>query len=486
MRTLDTRLRIFVLLIIGIAFFAGCAEKAPSTYYVHLTPDREMEQHLGAAGEALKDFEVEMAEEAIAKSKARLRHLVMAGYSKRVTHHYGRRLAQIEAGIIEIRKSGVPVRVEFSGGYDPEVMDPVDEKAKLGDLRLRLQMAPYHRRVEVNHLLLYYTRGPGRKQYEIYLRRLAPYKGHILRVFRNHGLPEELICVAMIESAGDPTRVSHAGAAGMWQFIPQTARNHGLIVTDAVDQRFDPILETYAAARYYKFLMKMFDRDVEASLASYNCGEGYIKQVLAEPGVRSVWQLPYHGKDGETDQPSIPRETYDYVARWYAAAIIYQNLEDYGFEFPVTPEDPFIRVYVTGETDTALLAQDLMISEQTLTGLNPSLKGGKTPKLERIAVRLPPDSPATYAQRLRKGKRYRITFVYRHKVTAYQTLRTVSKAYGVSAIRIADVNDLGEQNLLEAGTIIRIPTLAGNEKAKVAAKENVRYWRTFKDTLWDK
>lgn len=475
-----------VFLASTLALSGGCAKDELPDYYVHPSKDPQMEKHLQAATEAFTDLEIELARSAFDKAMERLSYLSMVGYSDQLVDHYKKELSQLSEQISKVEKEGVPVRIEFSVGYDPEEMDPPPDVLKLGDLRRRMISAPYSRRVEVNHLILYYVKGPGRKQYDLYLKRLAPYRKHIQRVFRAHGIPAEMIAVAMIESAGKPTSVSHAGAAGMWQFIPGTARKYGLIVSDTVDQRFDPIIETYAAARYLKFLLNKFDNNVEAALASYNCGEGYIEQVLDHPSIRNIWHAPYPGKNDDSSLPTIPRETYDYVARWYAVAIIYQNMKQYDFQYPVTPEDPFILVHVDGELDCSVLSEDLGIPTETLVGLNPSLKVGRTPKGERTAVRLLPAPSDEYTERLRAAKRYRISYVYRHRVTSYQTLRKVAQAYGVSALRIAEVNDLGEQVRLDAGTIIKIPTVAGNSKARLASKENLKYWRAFKGTLWDK
>ena len=474
-----------LMILCGLVSLVGCASKEPATYYVHFSGDRQMERHLEAAQDELLDLEVELAQASLEKATARLQYLAMAGYSKRATATYQQRIVGIQSALQKARQQDIPARVEFAVGYDPEIMDSPRDGLKLGDLRQRLGKAPYNRRVEVNHLVLYYTQGPGRKQYEIYLKRLARYRNHIFRVLLSHGLPPELICVAMIESAGDPTRVSHAGAAGMWQFIAATARKYRLVVNDTVDQRFDPVLQTYAAARYYQDLLKMFGNDVEAALAGYNWGEGNVEALLADPRVRSMWHVPYHGKEDNPDLPSMPRETYDYLSRWYAVAIVFQNMEKYDFSWPASSEDPFMLVHVTGSVDCQRFAQDLAVPAETLFALNPSFKSGRTSEGESIAVRLPPAEPAVYANRLREARQYRITFVFRHKVTAYQTLRTVATAYGVSAMRIADVNDLGEENRLEPGTIIKIPTSAGNEKARVAAVQNVRTWRSLKGTLWE-
>jgi LysM repeat protein len=465
----------------------GCAKEPPPSYYVHFTGDRQLDKHLSQAHDALDDLNFEVAENHRKKAHGRLSQMALAGYPPSVVAHYRQEMAKLSARVKRAKSEGAgSVHITFLAGYAPEKALPTEETLRLGDLRVQLNRLPYQRRVEINHMILRYTDGPDRAQYDRYLRRLAPYRNHVENVFASYGVPDELICVAMIESAGDPTRVSPAGAAGLWQFIPETARKYGLMVNDKVDQRFDPVLQTYAAARYMKFLLNIFDDDVAAALAGYNCGEGLVDVVLSHPKLNSIWHAPYHGATNPEELPSLPHETYDYIARFWAVAVIYQNLKEYGFTMPPAADDPFLLVRINGAAECDKLAADLEIAPERLIAMNPSLRFGSTPEDETTPVRLPPNDPYKYVQSLRKAEFYRISFYYRHRVTANQTLRAIAEKYGVPAAKIAEDNDLGETNRLETSSIIRIVTTAGNEKARLASKENVRYWRSVKGTLWDK
>jgi membrane-bound lytic murein transglycosylase D len=64
-----------------------------------------------------------------------------------------------------------------------------------------------------------------------YLKRLKqsePYMYHILSEVKKHRLPGEIALVPIIESAYDPFAYSHAGAAGLWQIMPETGIDFGL------------------------------------------------------------------------------------------------------------------------------------------------------------------------------------------------------------------------------------------------------------------
>ena len=128
-------------------------------------------------------------------------------------------------------------------------------------------------------------------------------------------------------------------AKGMWQFVPPTAKDFGLKTGplqhlaeyDPDDERFNFSKATDAAARYIK---RIYLTDAQASgllvIASYNWGEGnvtrMIKQMPQNPQDRNFWQLLKRFK--------IPKETYDYVFLIVAAAVIGENPQLFGFDYP--------------------------------------------------------------------------------------------------------------------------------------------------------
>lgn len=145
-------------------------------------------------------------------------------------------------------------------------------------------------------------------------RRLRSLSPTIERAFRRRGVPAELKYVAVIESALNAQAESHAGAEGLWQFMPATAREFGL---DSVSVH-DVGASTDAAARYLRQLGRMFGGDWQLALAAYNAGPGRVRKILRAHRAR------HGGTPGFWDiYDALPRETQAYVPRFIAVAEMY-------------------------------------------------------------------------------------------------------------------------------------------------------------------
>lgn len=101
-------------------------------------------------------------------------------------------------------------------------------------------------------------------------KRLIP---HVQKVARTYKLDPKLIdAVISVESAYDPAAVSHKGAQGLMQLMPDTAKRFD------VSDPFDPVANMHGGARYLRWLMDRFDSDLDLVLAAYNAGEGALQR----------------------------------------------------------------------------------------------------------------------------------------------------------------------------------------------------------------
>ncbi len=99
-------------------------------------------------------------------------------------------------------------------------------------------------------------------------------------ILRSEGVPQDLLYLAVAESLLNPRVVSGAGAAGLWQFMPATAKEYGLEVSAEVDERFHPEKATRAACRYLKKALARYGGSWTSVMASYNGGMARITKQL--------------------------------------------------------------------------------------------------------------------------------------------------------------------------------------------------------------
>ncbi len=131
---------------------------------------------------------------------------------------------------------------------------------------------------------------------DAYVRRLKP-------VFQARKIPAQLVWLAEVESSFNPQAKSPAGAAGLYQLMPATAKSQGLSLSPT-DERLDPEKSAGAAAKYLRYLHGRF-KDWPLALAAYNCGEGRLQSALTARRARTFDQVA----------SSLPAETQMYVPK---------------------------------------------------------------------------------------------------------------------------------------------------------------------------
>jgi pSer/pThr/pTyr-binding forkhead associated (FHA) protein len=188
--------------------------------------------------------------------------------------------------------------------------------------------APPEMTERVEHYLTLYQ-GPMRGTITLWMERSRRYFPMIRTIFSEKNVPLELAYVSMLESGFNPQALSHAGAAGMWQFMPHTARRYGLRVENGTDERTDPEKATRAAAAYFKDLIAIFGSrsSVLLCMAAYNAGEqrviNALKRIDDPVRDRDFWHLYKMGW--------LAKETNEYIPQVIALIIISDNMEEYGF-----------------------------------------------------------------------------------------------------------------------------------------------------------
>ncbi len=142
------------------------------------------------------------------------------------------------------------------------------------------------------------------------------------------GLPIELRALAIVESMLTTSAVSQAGAAGLWQFMPYTAKSYGLEVNSLVDERNDPVKSTKAACKFLGDLYKIYG-NWSLAIAAYNCGPGNVNKAIARSGKKSgsYWDI----------YDFLPHETRGYLPAFIGASYAYAYQKEYNFVARETP-----------------------------------------------------------------------------------------------------------------------------------------------------
>lgn len=217
------------------------------------------------------------------------------------------------------------------------------------------------------------------------LQRRGRYAPYIVKALEQRGLPRDLVYLAMIESAFDPTAYSRAHASGIWQFIQETGRRYGLEVNPAVDERRDFVKATDAALRYLSDLHGRFGSWYLAA-AAYNTGENRVARILRQTTGRT--------RGGDADfyrmWDRLPAETRDYVPLMIAAGRIVKDPARHGFEgvqaLAAFEYDEVVAPPATSLTD---LAGRAGVTVAAVRELNPHLRLDRTRADEPMVVRLP-------------------------------------------------------------------------------------------------
>jgi membrane-bound lytic murein transglycosylase D len=281
--------------------------------------------------------------------------------------------------------------------------------------------------------------------------RSAQYKNLIDRVLDEYKLPKALAYLPVIESAYLPTLTSRAGAHGIWQFMPETAREYGLRVDWWVDERADPDRSTRAAAAYLKDLYRDF-HDWPLALAAYNAGPNRIHRALDRTGTTTFWSL--------MEMSAVPRETRGYVPTFFAAIIIAGDPASYGFRLGDPVDLDVKRVDVEGPLSLRFIAQTANVDEAVLRGLNPALRRGIVPP-GRASIRVPTAAVATIEARAATLKNEdAIVSVSAYKVRKGDTIQKLARALGVERRTILAMNGFSQTTRLRRGESIYLPVRA--------------------------
>jgi membrane-bound lytic murein transglycosylase D len=213
-------------------------------------------------------------------------------------------------------------------------------------------------------------------------RRASLYRESIAFALREAGLPEDLLWLAAVESAFDPRAVSPAGAAGLWQFMPDTGQLYGLDQSPWVDERRSLARSTQAAVTHLRDLYERFGR-WDLALAAYNAGydrvAAALEKVAAARGPERLDGRPLGFADLAAAR-ALPEETINYVPQIMAFALVAENRSRFGLDVPelAAPIEPG-EIAVPEGTRLRTIARAAGVSVAVLREYNPQLLRDRVP-----------------------------------------------------------------------------------------------------------
>lgn len=291
------------------------------------------------------------------------------------------------------------------------------------------------------------------------------------RIAKEEDVPEEIIYLAMIESALNPNAVSRAKAVGMWQFIRSTGEMYGLNANSSVwvDERRDPEKSTRAAMKHLKDLYNDLG-DWHLALAAYNCGINGVKRAISKSKFEnpSFWEI----------REFLPKETRNYVPFFIATAKVSMNPAEYGIstkEFNFLDEYKYDTFTLNEPISLKALAKCSGTTLEHLQNLNPELLMTTTPPdATSYTIKIPPGTRELFAANLAtltpEEKKPWIV----HKVAKKETIGSIAKYYGIPEKVILSANNINsDRTKIKLPATLLIPVDAREfEETLIAANQS--------------
>lgn len=341
-----------------------------------------------------------------------------------------------------------------------------------------------------------------REKYIDAIARSGRYLPIIERIFfQEYGLPIELTRLPFVESSFDYKAYSSVGAAGIWQFMPRTARLF-MTVNNVIDERRDPVVASEAAAKYLQGAYRRLGT-WPLAVTSYNHGVGGVAKAVKRVGTTNIASIiEYSG-----DRP-FGFASNNFFPSLLAALHVYENYRTYFPGLAIEPPLVFDSVRLNQSVSIGHVVRQLGIASEELQRLNYALServwSGRQSLPRGYTLKVPREYSARLAN-LRVPESRSVpsappaSSVYGgmvYRVRKGDTLSGIAKRHGVSVAALMEMNGLASpkvkvnQTLIvkqrEAGQPIKVAPVAGGQTVGAAPQRTtVRRYRVKKgDSLW--
>ena len=295
-------------------------------------------------------------------------------------------------------------------------------------------------------------------------------------MLEQHGVPAEIAALPHVESSFNPAAYSKVGAAGLWQFMPSTAKRF-MRVDGLVDERLDPYSATEAAANLMLYNYRLLG-SWPLAVTAYNHGPGGLRRAQEQLGTSDIAVIVkrYQGA-------TFGFASRNFYVAFLAALEVDRNAEKYFGPIDALPDTQNTPVELPDYIAVERPGQGVQRRHGSLEGLEP---GVAPADLERSAVgaprlcaappgRLPETEIAAAWARLPPTQRY---VAQRndgsHRVRRGETLAGIAAASGVGLARLLAANGWSGAHAVARGEVVRIPMPASRAEASGATARGSR------------
>ncbi|MFT5603541.1 MAG: membrane-bound lytic murein transglycosylase D [Paracoccaceae bacterium] len=285
--------------------------------------------------------------------------------------------------------------------------------------------------------------------------RSSRYLHFIVEAIRERNMPMEFALLPAIESSFDPFAYSHGRAAGLWQFVPLTAKHMGMDRSWWYDGRRDVIASTEAALDYLLELNARFDGDWLLTMAAYNSGATTVN--------RAINRNRKAGRDTDFWSLSLPTETEDYIPKLIGLSQLVKRAQYEGIDLPIIPNIAvFDIVDIGSQIDLAQAAELAGISIEEMYRYNPGYNRWATDPNGPHRLAIPVTHSSQFSERLKNVAPDQRIHWSRYPVESGDNLIKIARRFNTDLATIKAANKL-TSNTIRVGQVLLLPSASASK-----------------------
>jgi membrane-bound lytic murein transglycosylase D len=314
-------------------------------------------------------------------------------------------------------------------------------------LRKRMAMPGCDYSPDVRRWARTFTQSPA--QFSASMSEAMPYLMLVVNEIEKRDLPGEFAFLPYIESTYTAVAADGPKAAGIWQLMPDTARETGLRITPEYDGRLDIYASTNAALDLIERYQREFDDWRVVDLA-YNAGEYGMKMLVGNPTVsRSV---------DEIARLRVNQGAHDHLAKLLAVACVASDPERFHIELPEpTSDDLLTHIELDAPVDLNLVAWISGLDVAQLRRYNPGFTYGRMPSNGPYGLLV----PSAQKQKVKDALALLPQPMWRnwHEISLQhdESVDVLATAHDLDTKAVASINHIGAGGMIPAGKHVLLP-----------------------------